>query len=92
VTVGNIIFRLMPFGSVSAGSQLVKVLKGQGACPPEDVGGTWGYYDFLAAVRDTKHPNNRHMLEWCDGPFDPDAFDLAGINQALATILRRRDT
>ena len=82
---------LEAIGSVSPGSQMVKVLKGQGACPPEDVGGIGGYYDFLEAVSDRKHPSHRHMLEWCDGPFDTEAFDLAGINQALAKILRRRD-
>jgi hypothetical protein len=25
-------------------------VKGAGACPPEDVGGIWGYYDFLETI------------------------------------------
>ena len=30
-------------------------LKGKRACPPEDVGGVWGYEAFLEAIRDPAH-------------------------------------
>jgi hypothetical protein len=29
------------------------------ACPPEDVGGTHGYKDFLEAIADPKHEQHR---------------------------------
>ena len=59
-------------------------LAGKKACPPEDCGGVWGYYDFLEAVADPKHEQHEDMLEWLGGPFDPEAFDLDEVNRMLA--------
>ena len=58
-------------------------LKGVGACPPEDCGGIWGYYEFLAAIRDPKHGRHDEFVEWA-GDFDPESFDLNEVNRALA--------
>lgn len=58
-------------------------LAGRGACPPEDVGGPWGYDEFLSAIRDPGHEEHDELLEWVGGPFDPDLFDVRSINQAL---------
>ncbi len=60
-------------------------LAGKGACPPEDCGGVWGYYEMLAALRDPKHPEHDERREWLGGAFDPDAFDLEDVNARLAT-------
>ena len=54
-----------------------------GACPPEDVGGPWGYRDVLAAVGDPGHDEHEWELEWAGGGFDPAEFDLAAVNKAL---------
>jgi len=59
-------------------------LKGARACPPEDVGGIWGYYDFLEILDDPKHPEHEDMMEWAGGQFDPTEFDLAKINKQLS--------
>lgn len=59
---------------------------GERACPPEDVGGVWGYAEFLKAIGDPKHAEHAHYLDWIGGAFDPEAFDLAAVNQALASI------
>ncbi|MDH7484783.1 MAG: plasmid pRiA4b ORF-3 family protein [Anaerolineae bacterium] len=61
-------------------------IKGQRACPPEDVGGIWGYYDFLQAIQDPHHPEHDEYLEWIGGEFDPEEFDLDEVNQALRTL------
>jgi hypothetical protein len=53
------------------------------ACPPEDCGGIWGYYDFLKAIQDPKHEEHESMLEWVGGGFDPDEFDMNTINRKL---------
>lgn len=36
----------------------------EGAAPPEDVGGVWGYLDFLDAMSDPNHPEHDEMKEW----------------------------
>jgi hypothetical protein len=65
------------------GVQYPRCLEGQRACPPDDVGGVWGYQDFLKAIHDPRHPEHEDMLEWIGGKFDPEAFDLRGVNGAL---------
>jgi hypothetical protein len=61
-------------------------LKGVRACPPEDIGGVWGYYDFLEIIKDTKHPEHENMMEWVGGHFGPEEFDLDEINKLLKKI------
>jgi hypothetical protein len=61
-------------------------LKGKRACPPEDVGGVWGYDSFLEAIGDPNHPEHDDMQEWIGGEFDPEAFDLDEINEALRYV------
>jgi hypothetical protein len=61
-------------------------IKGRRACPPEDVGGIWGYYGFLEAIGDPDHEEHDEYLEWVGGEFDPEAFDLEEVNQALRAL------
>jgi Plasmid pRiA4b ORF-3-like protein len=56
---------------------------GRRACPPEDVGGPWGYEDFLAAVGDAGHDEHEQWVEWAGGGFDPAEFNLPAVNKAL---------
>jgi hypothetical protein len=58
-------------------------LDGEGACPPEDVGGAYGYEQFLAALDSPSHPKHAEMLEWVGRPFDPDAFDPGAVTPLL---------
>jgi hypothetical protein len=58
-------------------------LKGKRACPPEDVGGVWGYHSFLEAIRNPDHDEHEEYLAWIGGEFDPEAFDLAEVNARL---------
>jgi hypothetical protein len=69
--------------SPEKGAQYPCCMDGQRACPPEDVGGVWGYQDFLEAMRDPRHPEHEDMVEWIGGEFDPKAFDVRGVNGAL---------
>jgi hypothetical protein len=61
-------------------------IKGKRACPPEDVGGIWGYGAFLEALADPKHEEHDTYLEWIGGSFDPEAFSLDEVNQALRRV------
>ena len=61
-------------------------LGGKNACPPEDCGGIWGYYEMLEAIADPKHERHEELLEWLGDRFDPDAFDREEVNAALAEL------
>lgn len=61
-------------------------LTGKRATPPEDVGGMWGYAEFLEVIGDPQHEEHEERLEWVGGSFDPNAFDLAEVNQRLASL------
>ncbi len=66
------------------GDHLPLCVKGVGACPPEDCGGIWGYYEFLDAIRDPKHKRREEFIEWAGDDFDPAYFDRDEVNIALA--------
>ncbi len=61
-------------------------IKGKRNCPPEDCGGPWRYENFLAAIADKKHPEHKETLYWVGGEFDPEAFEIDGINEVLNGI------
>lgn len=63
-------------------------LKAKRACPPEDVGGVWGYADFVSAIQDPKHPEHREMLTWYGEVYDPEFVDLEAINAQLRALFR----
>jgi len=67
-------------------------LKGKRACPPEDVGGVWGYINFLEAIRDPSQDEYEEYLAWVGGEFDPEAFDLEVVNAQLRSMGRGRST
>ncbi len=52
---------------------------GEMACPPEDVGGTGGYEDFLKILADPSSDEYESMLEWVGGEFDPADFDPSEV-------------
>jgi len=54
-------------------------LSGKRACPPEDVGGIWGYENFLDIIRDPKHEEHERMLEWVNGGYDPENFETGKV-------------
>jgi len=63
-------------------------IKGKGACPPEDVGGIWGYYSFLEAIADPAHEEHEDYKEWIGGEFDPIVCDIDEINAMLVEHCR----
>ncbi len=56
---------------------------GARACPPEDSHGPLAYPEFLAAIRDPKHPEHEEALTWIGGFFDPEGFDANRTNLAI---------
>ena len=64
------------------GQRYPRCVDGERACPPEDVGGVWGYAEYLEAIADPDHERHEEFLEW-SGPFDPEAFDPKEATRAM---------
>lgn len=62
--------------------QYPRCVAGERRTPPEDVGGTPGYEDYLDALADPDHEKHENMLRW-RGPFDPQSFSADEVNSRL---------
>ena len=61
-------------------------LDGGNRCPPEDVGGSYGYAEFLKVLRNPRHEEYADMVTWAGGVFDPTTFAIDAVNRQLANI------
>ncbi len=59
---------------------------GSRRCPPEDVGGVWGYERMLEVLRNPDDEERESYLEWLGGDADPDGFDLELVNLGLGRL------
>ncbi len=57
-------------------------LAGEGNAPPEDVGGEYGYAEFLAIMADKKHPEHDQMAAWAASQGYKD-FNIEQVNRAI---------
>jgi hypothetical protein len=57
-------------------------VEGERACPPEDIGGVWGYAEFLEALANPDHEQHDDYQEWA-GPFDSEKFDAKKATKAM---------
>jgi hypothetical protein len=51
------------------GGAYPRCVAGASACPPEDVGATSDYAEFLRTIRERRHPERKAMVEWAGGSF-----------------------
>ncbi len=62
---------------------------GKGACPPEDCGGTAGYYNLIEILSNPKDLEYKEMKRWLglkkDEQWDVNAFDIIAVNEKLKT-------
>jgi hypothetical protein len=68
-------------------------IEGARCCPPEDVGGTHGYFEFLRVLlspEPDEFEEQRRLKLWCGGKFNPEMFDVAKTDRAVRGALRRR--
>ncbi|WP_327047615.1 SEC-C metal-binding domain-containing protein [Microbispora sp. NBC_01189] len=56
----------------------VRLLGGEGACPPEDCGGVYRYRELVAALADHTHPAHDEAMEWLGEEWDAAAIRVAG--------------
>ena len=61
----------------------VQLLKGSGACPPEDCGGVDGYRHLLNVLKNPADEEYEEMIGWLGGSFDPKAFSLAAARNRV---------
>ena len=67
-----------------------RLIDATGCCPPEDIGGPWGYREALEALADPKHERHDEIVEWWGvETYDPEAFDTETIEAELAKLARR---
>jgi len=64
-----------------------RCIAGERRCPPEDVGGSGGYADYLEVLADPDHEEHQNMMEW-RGPFDPETFSVESVNRELEKKFR----
>jgi len=62
--------------------QYPRCIAGERRTPPEDVGGTPGYEEYLEAIADPEHEEHETLVRW-RGAFDPEAFSPDDVNERL---------
>jgi hypothetical protein len=82
--------RLEAVAPIRPGVAYPRLIEGARHGPPEDVGGPWGYGEFLEAIADPKHERHKELMEWSGGDFDPQQFDIDAINRRLASLAPRK--
>jgi hypothetical protein len=86
----RVVFDSLPPSPAFLKLPLPLCLAGENACPPEDVGGPWGYMEFVNILADPKHREHAERMRWIGGVFDPAGFDLNRINRDFKGAKTRR--
>ena len=63
-----------------------RLIEAKGHCPPEDIGGPWGYGEFLEAIADPSHERHRELKEWFADDFNPHVVDVDWLSQDVAEL------
>lgn len=66
-----------------------RCVAGSRSAPPEDAGGPHSYPELLEAWSDPDHDEHAAVRRWTGRTFDPERFDLAATNRAIASAMRR---
>ena len=81
--------RIERVGEADKGMTYPRLLKATGACPPEDVGGAWGYEEFLEALADTDHEQHEDMVHWSGGDFDAEDAGTDSIIERFDRLAKK---
>ena len=71
------------------GALYPRLTEASGRCPPEDVGGPWGYGEMLEALEDPGHERHAETLERPGEDFNPNAFDAERLKADVAALAKR---
>jgi hypothetical protein len=64
------------------GVKYPRCIDGARACPPEDIGGVYGFADYIKAITNPDHSQHDEVLEWY-GPYDPAQFDASQATRRM---------
>lgn len=66
-----------------------RLIEAAGRCPPEDIGGPWGYAELLAAIGDPKHERHAEFKDRISDNFDPVIVDIKWLTEEVAALAKR---
>jgi hypothetical protein len=66
-----------------------RLIEATGRCPPEDVGGTWGYAELIAAIDDPKHERHADLGDRIGDDFDPKIANVDARTQEVEALAQR---
>lgn len=72
--------------AAEAGKVYPACIAGEGACPPEDCGGAYGFAELKELLAGPPSDERDEMAEWAGDDYDPARFDLAAANAAVAAV------
>jgi hypothetical protein len=71
------------------GALYPRLVLANGRCPPEDVGGPWGYAELLEAIHDPKHERHSDLSDWIPENFDPNDPDTDALAAEVAMLAKK---
>jgi Plasmid pRiA4b ORF-3-like protein len=66
-----------------------RLIEAKGHCPPEDVGGPWGYGELLEALADPSNERHGELKEWLADDFNPHFVDIDWLSKDVADLAQR---
>jgi Plasmid pRiA4b ORF-3-like protein len=66
-----------------------RLIEAKGHCPPEDIGGPWGYGEFLEAIADPSHERHSELKEWFEDDFNPHVVDVDRLSEKVAYLAKQ---
>jgi len=72
------------------GEKYPRCTGGERRCPPEDVGGSTGYAEFLDGLTNRRHERHEEYERWIGGSFDPEDFRPETVRFSKPGVRLRR--
>jgi hypothetical protein len=81
--------KIKRLADLEAGAFYPRLIEASGRCPPEDVGGPWGYGEMLKAISDPKHERRAEIRAWLAEDFDPKLVDIEALTNNVSTLAKK---